>query len=132
MDRLGLRSLGGAWGYEGPTVISQIRIDHEGRHMTSQDDYIERIRSEAILAGHDPAVAVRTVVQIRLDFPIAERNARRGRRVTRRDAIKSGMIANDLPWWVRKLGELAKFLPGPYGLIVAAILWAIDTFVEAA
>jgi hypothetical protein len=130
MDNLGLRSLGGAWTYEGPAV-SRIDINHEGRIVTSQDEYIERVRSAAIIAGHDSTVAVRTVLQVQKDFPIADRHGRRGRRLTRKAAIQSGMVANDLPGWVRMLGEFAKHLPGPYGLAVAAIIWAYETFLAS-
>lgn len=49
-------------------------------------------------------------------------------RMRRRQLVAAAMAANGVPWWIRLMGGLA---PWPYSVVIAAILWTIDTYLEA-
>jgi len=111
--------------WEEPASLEQHKEQVE---MDPVQTYYDRVAREAVTAGHSGEAARKTVEAIRTNWPAG---TPRQKRPNKRAMVRAAMNANGVPGWVRTLWTLGGFLvPQPWGAIIAAILWTIDTYLE--
>lgn len=100
----------------------------------STDAWLETIRTAALAKGmsaEQAQAAADAVRSIRGEFPLVA--AGRVRRPSRRQAISAGMAAAGIDlhwrtlWWIGRW-----FVPWEIRLLIEAVIWAVDTYLEVA